>query len=96
MSINYELIQQQAYCNWCRNPMIMSEPVTQANFVETGKKYPALYCSSCLAIEFRVKQPKTAINPDTLDEMNIEDLPDSNAAATSTNEKQEEQKEEKS
>jgi hypothetical protein len=82
MSINYELIQQQGRCNWCRNPMVMSEPLTQANFVETGKKYPALYCSSCLAIEFRVKQPKTCINPDTLDEINIEDLPDADQQQT--------------
>jgi hypothetical protein len=96
MSINYELIQQQARCNWCRNVMVMSEPVTQANFVDTGKKYPALYCSSCLAIEFRVKQPKTCINPDTLDEINIEDLPaDADAAATANeNNKEKEEKSE--
>jgi hypothetical protein len=76
MSYNFDLIREQAFCNWCRNPMVMSEEITEANFVDTGKKYPALYCSSCLAIEFRKSQPKTAINPDTLDEIILEDLPD--------------------
>ena len=75
MSYNFDLIREQAYCNWCRNPMVMSEELTQANFVDTGKKYPALYCSRCLNDDFRKSQPKTAINPDTLDEMNLEDLP---------------------
>lgn len=76
MTYNYELIQQQAHCNWCRNLMVMSEPISEANFVDTGKKYPALYCSNCLRVEFRVKQPKSCINPDTLDEYSIESLPD--------------------
>jgi hypothetical protein len=90
MSLNYELVQQQAYCNWCRNVMVMSEPITEANFIDTGKKYPALYCSSCLANDFRKSQPKTCINPDTLDEINIEDLPDVNNNNNNRGSKQEE------
>jgi len=65
--------------------MVMSEELTEANFVDTGKKYPALYCSSCLAVEFRKSQPKTAINPDTLDEILIEELPADAAAAAAEN-----------
>lgn len=56
--------------------MVMSEPLSEANLVDTGKKYPALYCSACLAVPERVKQPKGCINLDTYDEYNIEDLPD--------------------
>lgn len=74
--LDYEAIQQKTKCNWCRNLMVMSEPISQANFVDTGKKYPALYCSGCLSKPERVKQPKLCINPDTLDELVLEDLPD--------------------
>lgn len=77
MSVNYEAIQQQAQCNWCRNSMLHSEPIGAANFVDVGKKYPALFCSHCLADEFKVRQPKSCINPDTLEEYYyIEELPD--------------------
>jgi hypothetical protein len=94
-TINYELIQQQARCNWCRNPMVMSEPLSEKNFVDTGKKYPALYCSNCLADEFRVKQPKVAINPDTLDEYNIAEMPDAAAEAVAVKEEEQEKEKEK-
>lgn len=75
-TINYEEIQQKARCNWCREWLIMSEPISEANLVETGKKWPALYCSRCLAIEFRKNSPKMGFNPVTYDEYYIEDLPD--------------------
>lgn len=58
--------------------MLQSEPIGEANFVKVGnKKWPALYCSSCLAIEVRRNEPKSLINPDTLEEYYyIEELPD--------------------
>jgi serine protease inhibitor len=73
--------------------MVMSEPLSEKNFVDTGKKYPALYCSNCLADEFRVKQPKTAINPDTLDEYNIAEMPDEAAVAVEKQTKEEKEDE---
>lgn len=75
-SLNYEEIYKKGRCNWCRNFLIdVSEPITEANFMDVGKKYPALFCSNCLAIEFRTKQPKMCFNPQTYDEYYIEDLP---------------------
>ena len=59
----------------------MSEPLSEANFVKTSKKYPALYCSRCLADEFRVRQPKMCFNTTTYDEYYIEALPDVEEAA---------------
>jgi|SRR5215510_931983 len=83
--LSYEEIQQQAFCNWCRNPMVMSEAITEANFVDVGKKWhpddtknaTALYCSECLANDFRKQQPKAAINRTNLSELNVADLPPS-------------------
>jgi hypothetical protein len=76
-------IQQQTYCNWCRNSMTMSEPITEANFVDVGKKWhdsdtenaKALYCSDCLKDPARVRQPKSVIDRVTLAEINVSDLP---------------------
>ena len=78
-----EQIQQQAKCNWCRNPMVISDIITESNFIDVGKKWhdndttnaQALYCSECLADEFRVRQPKSVIDRVTLDEANVSDLP---------------------
>ena len=83
---DYQHIQAVTKCNWCRNEMIMSEPITDANFVATGKKAGggdlyALYCSDCLAKEDRVKQPKTGINKQTLAEFNLAELPSTTTAA---------------
>ena len=75
-TINFEDLQQKTRCNWCLMDMIQSEPMSQANLVDVGKKYPALYCSRCLAMEERVKHPKSVINLQTLDSHNVEDLPD--------------------
>ena len=77
---DFQHIQAVTKCNWCRNEMIMSQPITDANFIATGKKAGgsdlyALYCSDCLAKEDRVKQPKTGINKQTLAEFNLADLP---------------------
>lgn len=75
-SLNYEEIYQKARCNWCRNYLVdVSEPITEANLMDVGKKYPALFCSNCLREEFRTKQPKMCINLTTYDEYYIEDLP---------------------
>ena len=78
---DFQHIQAVTKCNWCRNEMVMSEPITDANFIATGKKAGgsdlyALYCSDCLAKEDRVKQPKTGINKQTLAEFNLADLPE--------------------
>ena len=81
--MDFELVQQQTKCNYCRNPMIMSEPISDANFIEikgkylnNGEKATALYCSGCLAVEQRTQQPNLAINKETLEEFNIEQLYD--------------------
>ena len=84
-SPDYQHIQSVTKCNWCRNEMIMSEPITDANFVATGKKAGggdlyALYCSDCLAKEDRVKQPKSGINKQTLAEFNLAELPSTTTA----------------
>lgn len=73
---NYEEIQQKARCNWCRQDLIYSEPISEANFIDVGKKYPALFCSRCLNDDFRKGQPKMVINLTTYDEYYIEDIPD--------------------
>jgi hypothetical protein len=77
---DFQHIQAVTKCNWCRNDMIMSEPISDANFIATGRKAGgadlyALYCSDCLAKEDRVKQPKTGLNKQTLAEFNLADLP---------------------
>ena len=79
----FEVIQQKTNCNWCRNLMIMSEPITDANFIQVkgkvmnnGQPAYALYCSSCLALEERVRDPKSAIDKETLQEFNLEGLKD--------------------
>lgn len=75
-------IQAKARCNWCLNALKDStESLSEDNFIDTGKKFkyssePAtsLYCNECLNSEFRVSQPKAAIDRNTLTEINIEDL----------------------
>ena len=86
MEINYQQIQQTNQCNWCRNPLTMSEgELTEANFVDIGNpKYRAVYCSRCLADEFRKRQPKSAINIQTGDEVNVEDINISGGATETT------------
>jgi hypothetical protein len=86
---NYEEIQKKGRCNWCREWLIMSEPVTQANLVDVGKKHPALFCSKCLADDFRRGQPKMCFNVITFDEYYIEDLPDKEGAAAPQQQTQE-------
>lgn len=82
--MDYSLLQQKTRCNWCRNPMVMSEPVTDANLVDcgyiwNGTPVKSLYCSECLAKEERVKQPKLAMNLDTLEEVDIRILEETQA-----------------
>lgn len=91
--MDYTDIQEKARCNWCLNPMTMSESITEANFVPVkgkrandGKQAVALYCSSCLANEQRVSQPKAAIDKNTLQEINVQDLPELETSYTSQDE----------
>lgn len=75
-SEDYAEIQNKTKCGWCRNPMVMSEPVTDANFVQTdytwhNRPLYALYCSSCLENEVRVKDPKVGIDKETLEEIDV-------------------------
>jgi hypothetical protein len=83
LSMDFEVMQQKTRCNWCRNLMIMSEPITDANFIlvegkvlNTGENAYALYCSDCLGKQDRVKHPKAAIDKDTLQEFEIDWLED--------------------
>mgnify|MGYP003440769803 CR=1 FL=1 len=84
---SFELIQQKTKCNYCRNLMIMSEPISDANFIEVkgkvmnnGDQAYALYCSGCLAFEERTKDPRMAIDKETLQEFNVESLKDASSS----------------
>lgn len=91
-------IQARAFCNWCRRPLVdEKENIGESNFVDTGKIFPstqkkayAVYCSDCKNDQFRVKQPKSALNRDTLDETNLEDLPESKQEAKTAEKAREE------
>ena len=70
--------------------MLISEPITDANFIEIkgkvmndGQPAYALYCSSCLAIEQRVKDPKAAIDKETLQEFTLDGLKDASSSSSS-------------
>lgn len=83
-------IQQRSFCNWCRNPLTMSDKLTESNFVDTGKEFSdgtkayAVYCYACLDMKERVEQPKSAINKATLDELNLEVLQDAGKTKSTT------------
>lgn len=94
-SSSLEVIQQKTKCNWCRRLMVMSEPISDANFIDTGlvfvsngEKGYALYCSDCLAYgDVRTKDPKSALNKETLEEFSLDRLVEP-GATTTTKEKQ--------
>jgi hypothetical protein len=76
--------------------MIMSEPISDANFIDTGKvfvsngeKAYALYCSDCLAYgDVRTKDPKSALDKQTLEEFSLDRLVGEEDASSATKEKQ--------
>jgi hypothetical protein len=84
MTKQLQEIQEKGFCNYCRNSLNTNQKLTESNFVDVpGKKWGdgstavAVYCNECLGNEQRVKQPKSAINRNTLAEVNIESLLDS-------------------
>ena len=85
-NLKLQEIQEKGFCNWCRNPLAAyTEKLTESNFIDVpGKKWgdgsiaQAVYCNECLPSEERKRQPKSAVNRNTLAEVNIESLLDSN------------------
>ena len=79
-ALSLQEIQLQALCNWCRNPLVMSNAqFTESNFVDTGKTWhggsaQAVYCDDCINIDFRKNNPKSVIDRTNLEEANIQDL----------------------
>jgi hypothetical protein len=82
--LTIEQIQLQAFCNWCRNPLVMSDSFAEANFVDIGRKWhdedsdnaQAVYCQMCIGDTFRTSQPKSVIDRTTLEECDVSQLPD--------------------
>lgn len=81
MALTLVEIQAQARCNWCVNGLKdQIEAITEANFIDTGKTFTdstpatAVYCNECLASDFRTSQPKSVLNRDTLNEIDIAQL----------------------
>jgi hypothetical protein len=90
-------IQARAFCNWCRRPLQGEDGLSEGNFIDTGKIFPAnqkkayaVFCNTCKDDDFRVKQPKSALNKETLDEVNIELLPESKQEAKAAQKDKEE------
>lgn len=81
--LSLEEIQLRALCNWCRNPLVMSEQFDESNFKDIGRKWheddsanaQAVYCGTCINDEFRTGQPKSVIDRTTLDECDVDQLP---------------------
>ena len=81
--LTLEQIQLSALCNWCRNPLVMSDNFDETNFVDIGRPWhqgdtsnaQAVFCETCINDTFRTGQPKAIIDRVTLDEIDVAELP---------------------